>query len=49
MREANIFCNFIPSNKTMDKHCSINKKRNGIVKNKSLLHSLIYTACSVEN
>lgn len=27
MREANIFCNFIASNKTMDKRCSINKKK----------------------
>ena len=32
MQEANIFCNFIASNKTMDKRCSINKKRNGIVR-----------------
>ena len=27
MRETNIFCNFMPTNKTMDKRCTINKKK----------------------
>lgn len=27
MRETDIFCNFIPTNKTMDKRCTINKKK----------------------
>jgi hypothetical protein len=40
MRETNIFCNFIPTNKMMDKRCTINNRVGG--KRSSFLPTFVF-------